>query len=76
MTNFKTNDMTQLEHKITSAFTIGHARQTLSIIIEAANEVINKNQCTEGEKRKLDGITRYLHNAINQIDEATTYFKN
>jgi len=62
--------MTKLEHSITTSFTIDHAKQTLRVIIENINTRVNSNQLSEVDKRKLDGVSRYLHNAIGQIDEA------
>lgn len=66
--------MTQLEHKITDSFTIDHAKQTLQEICENIDREVNLTKDFE-EIRKLEGMHRYLSNAINQINEAKDYLK-
>lgn len=67
--------MTRLEHKITQSFTIDHAKMTLTDICEKINEVWNEPETSDEDKKKLDGVHRYLSNAINQINEAKDYLQ-
>lgn len=66
--------MTYLENSITKDFTIGHAKQTLENILDNINVEIN-NPNSDLDKKDLDGIHRYLSNAISNIEVAQDYFK-